>query len=91
MSVNVLVPLPGAAMLAGEKPAVTPFGRPLTDSVTAELSPLLVVVSVILAGLPTITFALVTLDVSVMLGTATVRLRGEGLVIPPPVAVIVRL
>ena len=90
--VNVLLPLPGAAMLVGEKPAVTLFGRPLTDSVTAELNPLMVaVVSVILAGALTATLALVALDVSVKLGTTTVRLRGAVFVTPPPVAVTLRL
>lgn len=93
VSVSVLLPLPGAAMLVGENAAVTLFGRPVTDSATAELNPLLVaVVSVILAGLPTTTLALVGLGVSVkLLGATIVRLSGEVLVTPPPVAVIVRL
>ena len=58
VSVNVLVPLPGATMVVGEKPDVTPLGRPLSESVIAELNPLTAaVVSVILAGVPTATFA----------------------------------
>jgi hypothetical protein len=38
-SVNVLVPVPGVAMLAGTKLAVTPFGSPLTDSSTCDWNP----------------------------------------------------
>jgi hypothetical protein len=34
VSVKVLVPLPGLAMLAGLKAAVTPLGKPLTDKVS---------------------------------------------------------
>ena len=41
VSVTVLVPLPGAAKLAGERLAVTPEGKPVTDSATAALNPLL--------------------------------------------------
>ena len=90
VSVNVLEPLPGAAILVGEKPAVTFVGRPLTDRVTAELNPLTIALaSVILAGLPTVTLALVALDVSVKLGTTTVRLSGKVCVSPPPVPVTV--
>jgi hypothetical protein len=38
-SVIVLCPLPGAPMLVGAKLAVTPLGRPLTDSAMAALKP----------------------------------------------------
>ena len=38
-TVNVLVPLPGAAMLVGARLAVTPAGAPLTDNAIAELNP----------------------------------------------------
>ncbi len=37
--VSVLVPAPGAAILAGAKLAVTPDGSPAAESVTAELNP----------------------------------------------------
>jgi hypothetical protein len=39
VSVKVLLPLPGAATLCGLKLAVTPAGKPETESVTAELKP----------------------------------------------------
>ena len=38
--VMVLLPTPGAEMLAGAKLAVTPFGKPLTANVTAALNPI---------------------------------------------------
>jgi len=92
VSVSVLEPLPGAAMLVGEKPAVTPFGRPLTDSATAESNPLTAAeVIVILADVPTATVALDALGVSVKPGVTTVKLRGAVWVTPPPVPVTVRL
>jgi hypothetical protein len=40
LSVSVLVPLPGDAMLAGAKLAVTLIGCPLTDNVMADWNPL---------------------------------------------------
>lgn len=91
-SVSVLLPLPGAAMLVGAKLAVTPEGSPLTDSATDELNPFNAAVETVTrAEPPAVTVALVALGVSVKLGTATVRLNGEVLVTPPPVAVTVRL
>lgn len=39
LSVRVLDPEPGAAMLAGEKLAVSPAGSPTTESATPELKP----------------------------------------------------
>ncbi len=36
---NVLLPLPGEAMLPGAKLAVTPCGIPLTDSTAPALNP----------------------------------------------------
>jgi len=41
VSVTVLVPLPGAEKLAGERVAVKPEGKPATDNETAALNPLL--------------------------------------------------
>jgi hypothetical protein len=43
LSVNVLAPDPGAAMLAGAKLDVSPTGKPLVESATAELNPPLTV------------------------------------------------
>ena len=92
VSVNMLEPLPGAAILAGENAAVTFVGSPLTDNATAELNPLFpAAVSVIFAGLPIAALALAALDDSVKMGAVTVRPNGEVLVTPPPLAVIVRL
>jgi len=39
LSVSALLPVPGEAMLAGENVPVTPAGRPLTESATAERNP----------------------------------------------------
>ena len=46
-NVIVLLPLPGAAIDVGANVAVTPFGRPLADSVTAAANPLLPVVATV--------------------------------------------
>jgi hypothetical protein len=83
--VTVAVPLPGAAMLAGEKSTPICAGSPLTESATAELNPALaVVVSAICAGAPGATLAVAKPRTSVKVagatfaGTSTVRLY------PPP-------
>ena len=47
-NVSVELPLPGAAMDAGLKLAVTPAGRPEADNDTAELKPPLTVVEIVL-------------------------------------------
>jgi hypothetical protein len=68
-SVNVLLPLPGAAMLAGVKLAVTPVGSPLTDHATADWNPFSAAVdSLIGVEPPTTTVALVVLGVSMKPG-----------------------
>lgn len=86
-SVNVLLPLPGVAILAGAKLPVTPFGSPLTDSVTADLKPLTPAVDTV-TGIdpPRATITFVPPSVSVNVGPITVRLRASVLVTPPPVA-----
>ena len=54
--VSVELPLPGAAMEAGLKLAVTPAGNPEADSATAELKPPLTVVErVLVVELPWVT------------------------------------
>jgi hypothetical protein len=74
-SVKVLVPRPGAAMLVGEKLAVTPLGTPLIDNATAELNPVPpAAVTVIGTDPPRATLALVTLNDSVK-APERVRLR----------------
>jgi len=39
VKVSTLLPFPGAAMPTGLKPAVTPDGRPVTESAIKELNP----------------------------------------------------
>ena len=71
----MLVPLPGAAMLVGERLAVIPLGAPVTDNIIAELNRYWAAVeSVICVGRLGATLALVALDVSVKVAS-TVRLR----------------
>lgn len=56
--VRVELPLPGAAMEAGLKLAVTPAGNPEADSATAELKPPLTVVEMVLVvELPWVTLS----------------------------------
>ncbi len=43
---KVVLPEPGEAIVAGEKLAVTPVGIPDTFTATAELTPLVVVLTV---------------------------------------------
>lgn len=47
VKVRVELPLPGAAMEAALKLAVTPVGNPETDSATAELKPPVTVVVIV--------------------------------------------
>ncbi len=90
LKVSLLVPLPGEAMLVGAKLAVTPFGSPLTDNVTADLNPFTTAVdSVIAAEPPGATLAFVALGVSVKVDATTVSVSGRVRVKPPPVPLIV--
>ncbi len=92
VKVSVLLPVPGDAMLAGENFAVTPVGRPVTDSVIADLNQLITAVLYVIAvELPAVTVALVALAVNEKLGTITVRLIICVLVKPPPVPFTVRV
>ena len=73
VSVNMLLPLPGEAMLVGAKLAVTPFGRPVTDNATADLNPVIAAMdSDTATEPPDATLALVALDVRVKLVATTV-------------------
>lgn len=82
-SVSLLLPL--LATLAGTKLAVTPLGNPLTDSVIAELKPLVAaVVTVIGIDPPRATVTFVVPSVRVKLGAITVRLNACFFVTPPP-------
>lgn len=89
----MLVPLPGTEMLAGAKLAVTPLGAPLTDNATADWNPFSTAVNSLIEVEPACaTVALVALGVSEKLGGGNnVRLSGCTFVMPPPVAVTVRL
>src|SRR5579872_900858 len=93
VNVRVELPLPGAAMDAGLKAAVTPDGKPETVSETAELNPPLTVVEmVLLPEVPCVTDRLVGDALSVKSGVAAalmVRAMVVVWVTPPPVAVMV--
>ena len=79
------LPLPGDAVLAGAKLAVTPFGIPLTVNPTAAANPFAAaVVTVIGINPPRATTAFVPPSASVKLGPMTVRLSVCVLLIPPP-------
>lgn len=91
--VSVELPLPGAAMEAGLKLAVTPEGKPDADSETAALKPPLTVVETVLLLEPA--WATDTLEgeaLTAKSGVAaevTVRVMAAVCVTPPPVAVTV--
>ena len=89
--VNVLLPLPGAAMLVGERPAVTPLGSPLTDNATADLNPLNAAVVSVMGAVPPVEAVTVeALGASVKLGApVTISASGAVRVSPPPVPVTV--
>ena len=75
-STSVLVPVPGEAMLAGVKLAVTPVGRALMENTTAELNPLSrAVVNVTEAEPPRATLKLEAPGVRLKLGARTVRAK----------------
>lgn len=90
-SVSVLVPLPGAAMLAGEKDAVTPAGSVPTDKVTAELKPFTrPAVSVTEPEPPTVALGFSVFAAIVKLGVRTVKVIVCVLVTLAPVAVTLK-
>jgi len=76
VSVRVLPPFPGDAMLKGVNVAVTPFGNRLTDSAMADLNPFIAIAfNPIAVELPEVTVALAEFAVSAKVGTTTVTLR----------------
>jgi hypothetical protein len=93
VNVRVELPLPGAAMELGLKLAVTPAGKPETESETTALKPPLTVVEmVLLPELPCVTDKLLGEALSVKSGVAAaviVRAIVVLLVMPPPVALTV--
>jgi len=89
VSVILLLPVPGEAMLVGENAAVTPFGNPLTETATAELNPFVtLVVKVSDVEPPGAMLTLEALSVNVKLGTTTERLRDAVWVMLAPVPLI---
>jgi len=90
--VSVELPLPGEAMLAGEKLAVTPRGSPVTERETPVLKLFCpAVLRVAVVELPTTTLAEVALAEKAKLGGgSTVRLSVTVFVTPAALAVIVR-
>src|SRR5215471_14403978 len=92
-NVSVELPLPGAAIEAGLKLAVTPAGNPEADSVSEELKPPLTeVVSVVLPEVPCGTDRLAGEAVIVKFADVDalrVRATVDVCVTPPPVAVTV--
>lgn len=74
VSVNLLLPLPGEAMVASENAGVTPFGTPVTESATAELKPFTRAVEMLTVAVPPGATLAVAGEVSVKLGVRTVRL-----------------
>ena len=93
VNVRVELPLPGAAIEAALKLAVTPVGNPATDSPTAELNPPLTVV--VIVELPDVPCARDRLEgdattvKSAGCAAFTVRDSVAVCVIPPPVPVMV--
>ena len=87
---KVLLPEPGEAMLAGEKVAVTPFGRPLMDKATADWKPFCAAV-VKVTGMepPVVTKRFVPPGGSVKVGAGTVSASEAVRVNPAPVPVSV--
>jgi hypothetical protein len=77
--VRVVLQVPGDAMVAGEKVAVTPLGIPVTENVIAELNRYRARVdNTTCVDLPDTRLALVELGVtvSVKVGGRTVRVSG---------------
>jgi hypothetical protein len=90
VTVSVLLPLPGAAMLAGANFAVAPFGSPPTARLIADLNPFIALAfNVNVVALPLVTVALAGLAVNAKVGITTVTAIDAVRVSPPPMPVIV--
>jgi hypothetical protein len=88
VNVSRLVPYPGAAMLEGEKLALTPAGNSLTEKATAASNPDTGTVVKVTSPEPEgVTFMLCALAARAKFGTSTMRVAVS--VRPPPVAVSV--
>lgn len=88
VSVSVLLPDPGAAMLDGLKRAVTPLGIPEIDRLTAGFNPPATLVVNDTVGFPPAP-ADTVLGVTENVSPGTFNVRVAVCVIPPPAAVIV--
>ena len=93
VNVRVELPLPGAAIELGLKLAVTPAGRPDTESETTALNPPLTVVEIVLLPVPPCAIDKLLGDaLRVKSGVAAAVIVSETvvlLVMPPPVALTV--
>src|SRR5581483_3860819 len=82
VNVSVEFPLPGAAIEAGLKLAVTPAGKPDADSDTAELKPPLTVVEIVLLpDLPCVTLSEAGEAVTVKSGVACFQTSEIGVAV----------
>ena len=90
LSVSVLLPVPGDAIEAGEKVAVTPFGNPLMENRIDAPKPLVpTAYTEIGSEPPRGTVTLVPPRERLKLGPMTVSVTVKVLEIPPPEPVIV--
>ena len=87
VAVSTLVPAPGAAMVADENLAVTPWGKPESERLTAELKAVpRLVVMVVLPLAPAATSMELGANDKLSGGAlTTVRLSGTVRVLPPAV------
>lgn len=91
VSVRLLVPLPGAAIVLVENAAVTPSGKPLAERATLALKPFTKEVVRVTELVPLGAMLVVAgLAVSVKLGVKTVSESACGFVMPAPVAEMVK-
>lgn len=85
VNVSLVLPLPGEAIVAGAKLAVSPLGKPLTDKPTAALNPFTAPLdSVTALDPPCATLALPALLLKVKLGATTVTDTFVVAVTPAP-------
>jgi len=89
-TVNVLLPLPGDAIVTGANVPVTFLGNPLTDSATLDANPLLPAIDKVSGNdPPRDSTRVVPLTVSANVGPITVSPKDCVFVTPPPDAVTI--
>jgi hypothetical protein len=92
VKVRTLLPLPGAAIVEGEKAAVTPAGIPVALSVTLEFNAKLVAEVKVIVPVPPGSNEIDEAEAeNVSVGTATVTVTAAELVSEPPVATMFTL